>query len=124
MSNWMPKAGWGLSILTSLLLLASGVAKIAGVEPVMKNFEHLGFSASVVRPLGIVEALIAILLLVPRTAFVGAILSSGYLGGAVCTHLRIGEPLVAPIMVGVLCWVGYGLRNPGLMRQLLGLRAD
>jgi hypothetical protein len=72
-------------------------------------------------PIGLLELLCAVLYLVPQTALLGAVLLTGYLGGAVATHLRIGEPFVLPLVLGVLIWAGLWLRDPRL-RGLLPLR--
>ncbi len=72
--------------------------------------------------IGIIEALCAVLYVIPRTAVVGAILVTGYLGGAVATHTRIGDPsLIGPLIFGVMAWAGLYLREPRL-RPLLPLR--
>lgn len=121
MSNWMPKAGWIVSGICTFGLLASAAGKLSHAAPLVENFGKFGFKEELLTPIGIMEALIAVLFIVPRTAFVGAILTTGYLGGAVCTHLRVSDAIFAPLILGILCWVGYGLRNPQLMREALGL---
>ena len=58
--------------------------------------------------------------LIPQCSFLGAILITGYLGGAVVTDLRVGESFIAPIIIGVLVWVGLALRRPEIWRLALG----
>jgi hypothetical protein len=70
--------------------------------------------------IGIVEVAIALLFMIPRTAFIGAILISAYLGGAVATHVRVGDAFVAPIIIGIVVWVALGLRNPDIFRLAFG----
>ena len=70
--------------------------------------------------IGIVEVAIAILFLIPRTAFVGAILLAAYLGGATATHVRVGDPFYFPIIIGVVAWIALGLRKPEVLRLALG----
>lgn len=70
--------------------------------------------------IGIVEVAIAALFLIPRTAFVAAILLAAYLGGAVATHVRIGEPFFVPIIVAVAAWVALGMRLPDIFRFAAG----
>src|SRR6202008_4408948 len=72
------------------------------------------------KTLGIIEISVAVLYLIPRTAFLGAILTTAYLGGAVWTHLRVGDPWFFPIIVAVLMWLGLALRHPVIFRLALG----
>jgi hypothetical protein len=74
--------------------------------------EKLGWDTGVMLKIGIVEVTLAILILIPRTAFVGAVLLTAYLGGAVATHVRVGEPFFFPVIIGVLVWISLGLRDP------------
>lgn len=70
--------------------------------------------------LGVIEVAVTLLFLIPRTSFVGAILVTGYLGGAVWTHLRVGDPWYFPIIIGVVMWVALGLRQPTIFALALG----
>lgn len=71
-----------------------------------------------------IEIAVAILFLIPRTSFVGAILVTGYLGGAVWTHLRVGDPWFFPIIIGVVMWVALGLRRPAIFALASGKEAQ
>jgi hypothetical protein len=90
-----------------------------------QGFAHLGYPVSLALGLGIVELACAIIYAIPRTSVLGAILVTGYLGGATATHVRIGDPisnLLTPIVLGVLAWGGLYLRDTPL-RALLPLRS-
>src|ERR1700674_3363691 len=114
--TWM---GWLLSALPSLMLLFSGSMKV--VKPQM--FEHIGYPEHLVLMLGIVEIGCTLVYLIPRTAVLGAILLTGYLGGAIATHVRLLEmQFLVPLVLGVLIWGGLFLRDPR-MRALIPLRA-
>jgi hypothetical protein len=78
----------------------------------------MGFTESTLFKIGVLEVGIALLFLFPRTAFIGTILLTAYLGGAVVTHLRVDEPIAFPIILGVLAWFGYGFRQPALFRLI------
>jgi len=114
-------AGRIVSGFVTLFFLADGGAKLFKPEPVVKGTLELGYAESVIVPLGIVLIASTLLYALPRTAFVGAILLTGYLGGAVATHVRAGEPWFFPIIFGVLVWLGLVLRDPRL-RELAPLR--
>ncbi|MCK6548193.1 DoxX family protein [Myxococcota bacterium] len=115
---------WGARILTALSalgLVASAMGKFTASADIVKNFETFGYPASLLMPLGVVELTCVVLYLVPQTAVLGAVLLTGYLGGAVATHVRVGDAFIAPIIVGVLVWGGVFLRDARL-RALLPLR--
>ena len=110
--------GYILSALPVLLFLFSGAMKLIKPPAVMEGFTHLGLPEKLAVGLGILEISCTLLYLIPRTAVLGAILLTGYLGGAVATHARIGSPLFTHILfgvyLGVLAWAGLYLRNPKL----------
>jgi uncharacterized membrane protein YphA (DoxX/SURF4 family) len=120
-SKKMLWAGYILSALPVLMLLFSGVMKLVKPAPVVEGFVRLGYPESLALGIGIVELVCAVLYVVPRTSVFGAILLTGYLGGATATHLRIGEPFFAPIVLGVMVWGGLFFRDARL-RALLPLR--
>lgn len=112
-----PRVRWisyVLSVLPALLLTFSGVMKLRQPEGMADGFKHLGWDMSVATGLGIVELIATALYLVPKTSVLGAILLTGYLGGAIATHLRIGEPWYMPAVLGVVLWVALYLREPRL----------
>jgi DoxX-like family len=110
-------AGRIISILPALFLLVDAVGKLIKPAPVVEATVKLGYSENVIVPLGIVLLICTVLYLIPRTAVLGAILLSGYLGGAVATHVRAGESLfsiIFPVILGILLWLGLYLRDPVL----------
>jgi hypothetical protein len=116
------KVGWVLSVLPSLLLLFSGFNKVMASEEVLSGLNQFGIDPGQIKVLGIAEILLTLLYLIPRTSFVGAILLTGWIGGAIFTHLRVGDGFVMQIIMGVLIWVGFGLRYYDDILPLLGLR--
>jgi hypothetical protein len=111
-----------ISALPVLMLIGSGIAKVMKLAPVLEEFSRLGYQQSVVLGIGILEIACALIYALPRTAVLGAILVTGYLGGATATHVRIGDQFFPPVIFGVLAWVGLLLRDSRL-RPLLPLRS-
>jgi len=106
-----------ISGLVALFLLMDGAMKLVKPAFVVDETMRLGYPERVILPLGVVLIVCTILYLIPKTAVLGAILLTGYLGGAVATHVRAGEPVfsvVFAIVFGVLVWLGLYLRNPTL----------
>jgi len=121
-SKKMLWAGWIISVLPVLMLLMSGVMKLVKPDFVVDSFRDLGWPESLALCLGILEISCTVVYLIPRTSVLGAILLTGYLGGATATHIRIGEPFYTPVIPGVLIWGGLYLRDARL-RALLPLRS-
>lgn len=116
--------GWIMSILPALFLLADGAMKLFKPAFVVDATVKLGYQENTIVPIGIVLLICTILYLLPVTSVLGAILLTGYLGGAVATHVRVGEgafPITFPIIFGVLLWGGLYLRDWRL-RSLIPLR--
>jgi len=111
-----------VSAVPVLVLLMSAVMKFAKPPPVVEGFAHLGLPESLAFGLGVLELACTALYIIPRTAVLGAILLTGYLGGAIVTHLRVGDPFIGPIIFGVLVWAGLFLRERRL-RALIPLRS-
>jgi hypothetical protein len=106
-----------MSYLPALFLAFDGAMKLVKPEPVIKATVELGIPEGVILPIGLVLIACTALYVIPRTAFVGAVLLTGYLGGAVATHVRAGNgafEIVFPIVFGVLLWSGLILRDPRL----------
>ncbi len=114
-------AGYIMSALPVLMLLMSATMKFIKPAPVVEGFAHLGLPEKLVFGLGVLELACTIIYVIPRTSILGAILLTGYLGGAICTHLRVGEPFFAQVIFGVVIWGGLFLREPRL-RALIPLR--
>ncbi len=114
---------WTGRILTGvpiLLMLFSASMKLAGSPQMLDEFvNRLGYPANTAGVLGVVELACVILYAIPRTAVLGAILMTGYLGGAVATHVRIGDPsFIFPLGLGVIAWGGIYLREERLRTVL------
>ena len=114
-----------MSALPALFLLVDGVGKLIKPAPVVEGTVQLGYPESVLLGLGIVLLTCTVLYVIPRTAILGAILLTGYLGGAIATHVRVESPLFShilfPVYLAVLIWGGLYLRDERL-RALIPLR--
>jgi hypothetical protein len=111
-----------ISAVPVLVLLMSAVMKFVKPPPVVEGFTHLGLPERLAFGLGILELVCTVLYVIPRTAVLGAILLTGYLGGAIVSHLRVGDLFVGPIIFGVLVWAGLFLREKRL-RALIPFRS-
>lgn len=113
---WMGRI---FSAITGLFLLVDGIAKVMRVPAVVEGTKKVGYPESSVAGMGCVLVAAALLYLFPRTSILGAILLTGYLGGAVATHVRIGDPLFShvlfPVYFGVAIWGGLVLRDGRLL---------
>jgi hypothetical protein len=113
--------GRGISILASLGFVISAVMKLVGGAEVKEGIEHLGLPASMLTPLSMLEFACAVIYLIPATAVLGAILLTGYIGGAICTHWRVGDPFFIQVALGIFVWLGIYLREDRL-KALLPVR--
>ena len=115
-----------LSGVAVLFLLFDAVGKLLEVRPVVAGTTALGYPAATVFTIGVIELLCIVAYVVPGTSVLGAVLTTGYLGGAIATHLRVENPLVThtlfPIYVALFVWGGLFLRDAGL-RVFLPWRA-
>ncbi len=109
--NWKTVAGWVLHGLVAGIMLLAGSAKVLGLFP-PEQVEKLGLGVPI-QVIGAGELVSAVLLLVPRTASLGVLLTSGFWGGAICLHMSKGEPFVLQSVLLLLTWVGAYLRVPG-----------
>ncbi|HZW06645.1 MAG TPA: DoxX family protein [Phycisphaerales bacterium] len=117
--KWMTIVGWLLGLLPCLLLMFSAYMKLSRHPEVLKGFAEYKNAGSMPLTLGVVELTCAIVYLIPHTAVFGAILSTGYLGGAVHSHVRAGEPWFMAFLVGVVLWLGLYFRDPRIRSLLL-----
>jgi hypothetical protein len=118
-------AGWILTGLIGAMILMAGTMGIMHPASAVEGFTKFGYPESTMMPIGIAATVSALLFLIPRTTVLGAILLTGYLGGAVATHARVldNASIPFPIVFGVLVWLAVYLRDPRL-RALLPLRAS
>ena len=111
-SNKIVWVGRIISALPVLLMGGGGVMALVNPGPVRPTFTALGYPAHLVPVIAAVEVVCAILYAIPQTAVLGAILLTGYLGGAAATHVRVGQWLfILPVAVGVLVWLGLYWRD-------------
>ncbi len=110
-----------ISGLVSLVFAMSAFMKLKGGPELTQGMAHLGLPESLVVPLAILEISCVVVYLIPPTSVLGAILLTGYMGGAICTHLRVGDPFVVQVAIGVFVWLGLYLRENRL-RALIPLR--
>ena len=113
-SNALVWIGRVISTLPVLMLIMSATMKFLKPAPVVEGFAKLGYPESTAFGLGVTEIVCTILYVIPQTSVLGAILLTGYLGGATATHVRIGDPFHMPIILGVMLWGGLWLRYPRL----------
>src|SRR3981081_1106580 len=103
-----------MSTLPVLMLLLSAVMKFVKPAPVIEGFVHLGYADNLALGLGILEIVCTAIYLIPSTSVLGAILLTGYLGGATATEVRVGDSFIAPVILGLMVWGGLFLREPRL----------
>ena len=118
-------AGWVLTALVALFLTFDTVLKVLQLPAAVQGTTELGYPAHTVLWIGLIELVCLAAYLAPPTSVLGALLLTGYLGGAIATHVRVGNPLFGyvlfPIYVAVLLWGGLYLREPRL-KELLPFR--
>ena len=113
--------GRGISGLASLIFVISAVMKLVGGAEVKQGLAQFGLPESMLTPLAILELACAVVYLVPATSVLGAILLTGYIGGAICTHWRVGDPFFIQVVLGIFVWLGIYLREERL-KALLPVR--
>jgi DoxX-like family len=114
-------AGRILTVLAGLFLIFDGVGKLMMPVPVVEAFGRLGFPVSLGPGIGILLLVCTLVYLVPRTAILGAVMLTGFLGGAVAIQMRAGSPLfetVFPVLFGILVWAGIYLRDCQLCKLI------
>ncbi|PZV34002.1 DoxX family protein [Mesorhizobium kowhaii] len=126
-SKAMLWTGRTMSGLVLLFLFMDGATKLMMIQPVVNATAQIGYPLDLVRPIGIIALVCAVLYAVPRTAVLGAILTTGLLGGAIASKMRLEEPLFSQVLfgvyIGVLAWGGLYLRD-GRLRALFPVRRD
>lgn len=121
--KWVLWTGWALSALPVLAMVASASMKLMHAPQFVEQWVgKLGYQEGALTGIGLLEIACAVVYAIPRTAVLGAVLLTGYLGGAIATHVRIADPgLVAPLVLGVFAWGGLYLRDERI-RALMPLR--
>jgi hypothetical protein len=115
-------AGWIFSGLALLVFALTAMIGMLNPAAAAQGAAHYGYPDGTMTRIAIVELVCVVLYAIPRTSVLGAILLTGYLGGAISTHVRAGEPFYLPLGVGVIIWLGLFLRDARL-RALLPLRS-
>ncbi|MEA2712038.1 MAG: hypothetical protein QOF78_4639 [Phycisphaerales bacterium] len=119
--KWMIWTGRIISALPVLLMVMGAVMAVMNPAMVKEGMAKHGYPESTSVPIIVVEMICVILYVIPQTSVLGAILLTGYLGGATATHVRVSEPYIMPIVVGVFVWLGLFLRDARL-RALIPIR--
>lgn len=120
--GWQRRIGWSLSGLAILFLLMDGICKILKLAPVVEVCQQLEIPVAGIPGLGMLLTGLTLLYAWPRTAPLAALLLTGYLGGAIWTHVRMGGPvfpMVFPVLVGAILWGGLCLRDRQVRAVLL-----
>ncbi len=111
--KWKTWTGWILSLLPVAPMAMSAFFKIKPPPEILEEFGKMGFTADLMRIIGVVEIACVVIYLIPQTAVLGAILLTGYLGGATEVHAQKQEwQFIAPVAFGVIFWLGLFLRDP------------
>ena len=121
------RAGVALTLIPVLFLIFDSAIKFTGLPVVSESMAQLGYQPGAAVTIGVIELACLALYLIPRTSVLGIVLLTGYLGGAIATHVRVGNPLFShvlfPTYIAAMLWGGLFLREHRL-RQLLPLRAE
>jgi len=115
----MKIASYAIKGLLFLLMCFSAMGKISMSAEVLAGMQKFGIPLNLVRPIGVIEILAMLVFVVPtRVEILGAILLTGFMGGAILTHLRVGEAALVQELIAILVWVAYFLRNPLIARAI------
>jgi len=124
-SKWSQWIGWGMSGLMIAFMLFDSVSKLVLEHHVVEATTQIGYPLDVIRPLGVICLACTLLYAIPRTSILGAILLTGYLGGAIASKVRIEDPMFSSVLFGayfgILVWGGLYLRDERL-RSLIPFR--
>lgn len=115
---WKLWTGRGLSALPVLMLLFSASMKVSHAPAFLEKWATFGYTEGMATPIGILEIACAVIYAVPKTRLLGAILVTGYLGGAIATHVRVSDVFVIPLLLGIFAWAGLFLRDDRLSEFL------
>lgn len=117
----MKWAGYIIGFLPVLMLVFSASMKFIKPDGFEESLRHLGWTEDQMFTLAFIEIGCTLLYLIPRTSILGALLLTAYLGGASATHVRVGDPIYVPVLLGVMIWLGLFLRD-SRVRQLLPIK--
>lgn len=119
-SKTQRRVGWGLTALIVLFMLFDAAGKLALEAHVVDATTKIGYPVGAIRPIGIIALVCTVLYAIPRTAILGAVLLTGFCGGAVASKVRIEDPLFSSVLFGVyfglIAWGGLYLRDDALRR--------
>jgi hypothetical protein len=119
-SKTQRRFGWGLTALTILFMLFDAASKLALESHVVEATTNIGYPVGAIRPIAIIALICTVLYAIPRTAILGAVLLTGFYGGAVASKIRIDDPLFSSVLfgvyVGLIAWGGIYLRDDNLRR--------
>lgn len=118
MAVWIGRV---ISFLVVAMFSFSAIMKFVGGADLEEGLEKMQIPMTLITTIAILEVLSVVFYAIPQTAIIGAILLTGYLGGAIMTHLRVGDPVVVHVVLGVFIWLGIFLREPRL-RSLIPIR--
>lgn len=114
-------AGRALSVLSVLPFFLSAFMKFSHNPEMLQGWTHLGWPEPMITTIAVLEVICVVLYLIPQVSVLGAILLTGYIGGAISTHLRMEEPVTVQVAIGVAIWAALYLREPRL-RKILPLK--
>ena len=118
-SSGMAWTGRILTGLVTLFLIFDSSVKLLKTQQAVQATVQLGYPENTIVPIGVALLVCLVLYLIPRTAILGGILMTGYLGGATATMVRVSSPwILFPVFIGVLAWAGIYLRDPELRRLI------
>jgi len=120
-ANKVTWLGRGMSALAVLPFLFSMSMKFSANPQMLEGFSHLGWPESMIMGIAGLELMSVVIYAIPQLSILGAILLTGYLGGAIATHLRVGESPIVQVFIGLLVWGGLYFREPRL-RAILPIR--
>jgi DoxX-like family len=109
-------ASWVISGFVGFSLTASAIFKFISPPELVENMTKVGFPVAKLPVIGVIELAAVVLYLVPKTALLGLLLITAYLGGATAVHVRADDPFMAPVFMGLMALVGYVLRRPDVVR--------
>lgn len=114
---------WAVSVAGVGPFIVGAVMKFIGSAQVVEGLAHFGWPPDSLLLLGLIEISCVVIYLLPRTSVLGAILLTGYIGGAIATHLRLGENVILQVVLGIIIWGGLYLREPRI-QALIPLRKE